>query len=130
MKILEVKKRNMFARTFGGIKHWKVTVQHDDGRVETKNCWASVNDPDVGSLCHSIDEEFGTNIFVKHLHGEYIEGIEKAELAVEGKTVSTVNNGNIVIQVGTTQNATNIAAQMRQQAQIASHLGIGIRRGK
>lgn len=123
MKILSIKKRNPVVTAFT-IEHYKVVVEDDDGKVHKLNCWAGRNNPEAENILFDIDKHLGSRLLGKHLKGEHIEGYEKVELVVENKVVQKLVNGNIVINVGTQQNADAIAQNLRNQAQNAKSTGI------
>lgn len=129
MKILAIKRRNPLVRAFS-TKEWAVTVEEDNGEVKTYNAFAHGS---VQFLLSDLEDEMGTaftndSLLLKHMKGEYIEGIEKVELAVEGKVVTKVNDSNIIVQVDTNRTAAQIQNQMRQSAQVQN--GVGVRFGK
>lgn len=102
-KILSVKKRSAFGRMVGGVHQWKVEVEHN-GKIKKLNAWAGINTPAVNSLLYSIDEQLGTHLMYEYVIGNRanVEGVEHAELAIEGKVniQTKTKSKKIVIHVG------------------------------
>ena len=79
-RIVEVKKRNLFAR-FLSINHWQVIVQDEEGYRYRVNAWAGVfgsKDPSYDSLLWSIKEKIkqGKIKKLKYLSDEHLIGVE------------------------------------------------------
>lgn len=151
MKILGIKKRNLFVRFFS-IKHWNISVHLNNGQKKTYPIWAGCPEYghaySVNHALYSLEEMSGEDVMHQFLMGNPPEGVGRLYMAFNevmppgmGQGVAAgVGTGNIVI--GVQQNQTQVATQtqvgVRTAAQIQASLrqqtstrvGVGVRHGK
>lgn len=65
-KILSIKRRNWFLRTFSmSVSDWNVMVELEDKRILKLRCWAGWSEPNLQSLQWSIEDEIEKKITPK-----------------------------------------------------------------
>lgn len=65
-KILSIKRRNWFLRTFSiNVNDWHVIVELEDKRILKLRCWAGCSEPKITSLQWSIEDEIKKKITPK-----------------------------------------------------------------